>query len=80
MPLLRVAGILVALTIRHLPGGGGHKPAEGLKTGGTPPVAAVPGVVLAAIASLSPGVVLGPGLTDRARRRIRRRRCQTPQT
>ncbi|MFJ3175350.1 chloride channel protein [Streptomyces roseus] len=60
IPLLGVAGILVALTIRHLPGGGGHKPAEGLKTGGTPSVAAVPGVVLAALASLSLGVVLGP--------------------
>ncbi|WP_328761296.1 MULTISPECIES: chloride channel protein [unclassified Streptomyces] len=60
IPLLGVAGVLVALTIRYLPGGGGHKPAEGLKTGGTPSFAAVPGVAIAAIASLSLGVVLGP--------------------
>ncbi|MER6782217.1 MULTISPECIES: chloride channel protein [unclassified Streptomyces] len=60
IPLLVVAGVLVALTISHLPGGGGHKPAEGLKTGGPPSAAALPGVVLAAIASLSLGVVLGP--------------------
>ncbi|MEW2371270.1 chloride channel protein [Streptomyces sp. NPDC006656] len=60
IPLLAVAGVLVALTIRYLPGGGGHKPAEGFKTGGTPSYTALPGVVLAAIASLTLGVVLGP--------------------
>ncbi|MER7467848.1 chloride channel protein [Streptomyces sp. NPDC097981] len=60
IPLLAVAGVLVVLTIRYLPGGGGHKPAEGLKTGGTPSFAAVPGVVIAAVTSLSLGVVLGP--------------------
>ncbi|MFJ1869650.1 chloride channel protein [Streptomyces sp. NPDC088097] len=60
IPLLVIAGVLVALTIRHLPGGGGHKPAEGLKTGGAPSVAALPGVAIAALASLSLGVVLGP--------------------
>src|ERR1039457_1503549 len=32
-PLLVVAGVLVSLTIRYLPGIGGHKPAEGFKTG-----------------------------------------------
>ncbi|MFI8454526.1 chloride channel protein [Kitasatospora sp. NPDC085464] len=60
IPLLAVAGVLVALTIRHLPGGGGHRPAEGLKTGGTPSFASVPGVLIAAVVSLSLGVVLGP--------------------
>ncbi|WP_431676829.1 chloride channel protein [Kitasatospora sp. KL5] len=60
IPLLAVSGVLVALTIRYLPGGGGHKPAEGLKTGGAPTVASVPGVALAAIATLSLGAVLGP--------------------
>jgi H+/Cl- antiporter ClcA len=60
VPLLAVAGVLVALTIRHLPGKGGHEPAEGLKTGGTPSVTSVPGVALAAIATLSLGAVLGP--------------------
>ncbi|MEU9073834.1 chloride channel protein [Kitasatospora sp. NPDC004745] len=60
IPLLAVAGVLVALTIRYLPGGGGHRPAEGLKTGGTPSFTSVPGVAVAAIVSLSLGVVLGP--------------------
>ncbi|WP_354644459.1 chloride channel protein [Kitasatospora camelliae] len=60
IPLLAVSGVLVALTIRYLPGGGGHKPAEGLKTGGTPTFVSVPGVALAALAGLSLGVVLGP--------------------
>lgn len=36
LPLLAVAGLLTALTIRHLPGTGGHKPAEG-RLGGGPP-------------------------------------------
>jgi H+/Cl- antiporter ClcA len=58
-PLLVVAGVLVSLTIRYLPGTAGHKPAEGFKTG---PVRSIdlPGIVLAAFATLSLGVVLGP--------------------
>ncbi|WP_407991547.1 chloride channel protein [Kitasatospora sp. CMC57] len=60
VPVLAVSGVLVALTIRYLPGRGGHEPADGLKTGGIPSAATVPGVALAAIASLSLGVVLGP--------------------
>ncbi|MFG2824806.1 chloride channel protein [Kitasatospora sp. NPDC048365] len=60
VPVLAVAGVLVALTIQYLPGRGGHEPADGLKTGGTPSIAAVPSVALAAIASLGLGVVLGP--------------------
>jgi H+/Cl- antiporter ClcA len=59
-PLL-VAGVLVALTIQYLPGTGGHSPAEGFKTGGGPPlVIELPGIVVAAFATLSLGVVLGP--------------------
>ncbi|KIF07702.1 Cl- channel voltage-gated family protein [Streptomyces sp. RSD-27] len=57
---LAVAGALVALTIRHLPGGGGHKPAEGLATGGVLSFAMVPGVALAALTTLGLGAVLGP--------------------
>ena len=55
-----LAGLLVALTIRHLPGTAGHKPAEGFKTGG--PVAPIdlPGIVIASLATLCFGVVLGP--------------------
>jgi H+/Cl- antiporter ClcA len=58
---LAVAGVLVALTIRYLPGRGGHSPADGFKAGaGAPGPAELPGVLLAALATLSLGVVLGP--------------------
>ena len=58
---LAVAGILVALTLKYLPGTGGHSPADGFKMGGGPaaPIE-LPGIVLAAFATLSLGVVLGP--------------------
>jgi H+/Cl- antiporter ClcA len=60
LPLLTVAGLLVAPVIRFLPGKGGHSPADGFKPGGTPTTAELPGVLLAALATLSFGVVLGP--------------------
>lgn len=60
LPLLGLAGVLVALTIRYLPGTGGHEPAEGLKTRGTAAAAELPGVLLAAVASLCLGAVIGP--------------------
>jgi H+/Cl- antiporter ClcA len=61
LPPLALAGLLVGLTIRSLPGRGGHSPADGLVVGKGPPSSAeLPGVVLAALASLSLGVVLGP--------------------
>ncbi|MET7857501.1 chloride channel protein [Streptomyces sp. NPDC005318] len=60
VPLLVVAGLLVGLTIRHLPGAGGHKPAEGMKTTGAPTAVELPGIVIAALASLGLGAVLGP--------------------
>ena len=61
IPPLVLAGLLVALTIRYLPGKGGHSPADGFKVGGGPPAPAeLPGIVLAALATLSLGVVLGP--------------------
>ncbi|MFF3794175.1 chloride channel protein [Streptomyces sp. NPDC001981] len=60
VPLLVVAGLLVGLTIRHLPGIGGHKPAEGMKTTGAPTAVELPGIVIAALASLGIGAVLGP--------------------
>jgi H+/Cl- antiporter ClcA len=60
LPLL-LAGVLVSLTIRYLPGKGGHSPADGFKVGAGPPSPAeLPGIVLAALATLSLGVVLGP--------------------
>ncbi|WP_308340502.1 MULTISPECIES: chloride channel protein [unclassified Streptomyces] len=60
VPLLGVAGLLVGLTVRHLPGRGGHRPADGLVSTGPPPAAALPGIALAALASLGAGAVLGP--------------------
>ncbi|WP_406139198.1 chloride channel protein [Streptomyces sp. NBC_01089] len=60
LPLLAVAGLLVALTVRCLPGNGGHQPAEGLKTKGAAPAAELPGILLAAVASLAFGAVVGP--------------------
>ena len=61
IPPLLLAGVLVSLTIRYLPGTGGHSPADGFKVGGGPatPIE-LPGIVLAALATLSLGVVLGP--------------------
>jgi H+/Cl- antiporter ClcA len=60
LPLL-LAGVLVSLAIRYLPGKGGHSPADGFKVGAGPPSPIeLPGVVFAALATLSLGVVLGP--------------------
>src|SRR5262249_45991575 len=36
VPPLMVAGLLVGLTIRYLPGNGGHSPADGFKARGAP--------------------------------------------
>ncbi|MFJ7593133.1 chloride channel protein [Streptomyces sp. NPDC097617] len=60
LPLLAVAGLLVGVTIRYLPGIGGHKPAEGLSTSGAPKPRELPGILLAAVATLGLGAVLGP--------------------
>ena len=60
LPLLALSGLLVALAIRHLPGTGGHSPADGFKAGGPLPPAELPGVLLAALATLAFGAVLGP--------------------
>jgi chloride channel protein, CIC family len=59
LPPLALAGVLVAFAIDRLPGTAGHNPAEGLKTGTTTPVE-LPGVMLAAVATIGLGVVLGP--------------------
>jgi H+/Cl- antiporter ClcA len=61
VPWLALCGLLTALAIRYLPGNAGHSPAFGFQTGGGPPTARqLPGVVLAALATLSLGAVLGP--------------------
>jgi H+/Cl- antiporter ClcA len=60
LPLLALSGLLVALSIRHLPGTGGHSPADGFKAAGAVPPAELPGILLAALATLAFGAVLGP--------------------
>src|SRR5215218_1804592 len=60
LPLLAISGVLTALAIRRLPGTGGHPPADGFKAGGAVPPAEVAGVLLAALATLTLGAVLGP--------------------
>ncbi|MFF2850197.1 chloride channel protein [Streptomyces sp. NPDC058001] len=60
LPLLAVGAVLVALTIRYLPGEGGHEPGGGLSHGPPAPVSWLPGIALAALATLSFGAVLGP--------------------
>ncbi len=60
LPVLALGGLLVAAAITRLPGTGGHSPADGFHPSGPLPPAELPGVVLAALATLSFGVVLGP--------------------
>ena len=60
LPLLALSGLLVALSIRYLPGTGGHKPAEGFKASGPVPPIELPGIFAAAFATLALGAVLGP--------------------
>ncbi len=59
LPALLLAGLLLAPIVTRVPGRGGHIPVDGM--GGPPvPPRAVPGVVLAALACLPLGAVLGP--------------------
>jgi H+/Cl- antiporter ClcA len=60
VPLLMLCGLLVGLTIRYLPGKGGHSPADGFKARGAPTPIELPGIIFAALATLSLGAVLGP--------------------
>ena len=60
VPPLLLAGLLVALAIRYLPGTGGHPPSAGLAARGVPSASELPGVLLAALATLCLGAVLGP--------------------
>lgn len=57
---LAVAGVVVALTVRWLPGTGGHLPANGFTTAGIAPASHLPGILLAAVASIGLGAVVGP--------------------
>ena len=61
LPWLVLCGVLVGAVIRYLPGNGGHSPALGFHVGGGPPVdRELTGIVLASVATLSLGAVLGP--------------------
>lgn len=61
LPWVMLSGLLVALTIRQLPGTAGHSPAVGFKMGSGPATGRdLPGIVLAALATLGLGAVLGP--------------------
>jgi H+/Cl- antiporter ClcA len=59
-PFLALSGLIVAAAIKYLPGTGGHSPADGFKNTGPLPPIELPGVFVAAFATLSLGVVLGP--------------------
>ncbi|MGH9205703.1 MAG: chloride channel protein, partial [Acidimicrobiales bacterium] len=60
LPILTLAGLLVALAIRWLPGRGGASPADGFKAGERPSPIELPGIAVAALASLALGAVVGP--------------------
>ena len=59
LPVLAFAGLVTAFAIARLPGSGGHVPAEGLNASPTQPIE-LPGVLLAALASIGLGLVVGP--------------------
>jgi H+/Cl- antiporter ClcA len=60
LPWLALCGLLTGATIHYLPGNGGHSPAFGFHAGGTPVDRELPGIILAALTTLSLGAVLGP--------------------
>ena len=60
IPLLALSGLLVALCIRSLPGNCGHSPSGGFQQGAPTLPIELPGVALAAVATLAFGAVLGP--------------------
>lgn len=60
LPVLAVAGIVTAFAIVRLPGHGGHLPSRGLASPSPTRPIDLPGVVLAALASIGLGMVLGP--------------------
>ncbi len=61
LPILAISGLITASAIVRLPGKGGHIPAEGLKVGGGPTLPVeLPGIILAGMASIGLGMVIGP--------------------
>ena len=82
LPMLVIGGVLAGLAIRYLPGNGGVSPAGGFGVHPPPTPAQLPGVILAALASLASGTVIGPemplialggGLAVLATKAVRRR-------
>jgi hypothetical protein len=59
VPICVIAGLIVAAAIMRLPGFGGHIPAMGLAASPARPIE-IPGVLLAALATVGLGLVLGP--------------------
>jgi H+/Cl- antiporter ClcA len=59
VPLV-LCGLVVGLSLTYLHGTGGHEPAEGFKAGGATEPVDLPGVVVASLATLCLGAVLGP--------------------
>ena len=59
VPICVIAGLIVAAAIMRLPGFGGHIPAMGLAASPAHPIQ-IPGVLLAAVATVGLGLVLGP--------------------
>lgn len=58
--MLLVGGVLAGLAIRYLPGEGGPSPAGGFAMHPPPTAIQLPGILLAALATLAFGAVLGP--------------------
>ena len=62
LPVLVVGGVLAGFAIRYLPGKGGASAAGGFALHAPPTPIQLPGVILAALATLVFGAVLGPEL------------------
>ena len=62
LPVLVVGGVLAGFAIRYLPGKGGASAAAGFAMHAPPTPIQLPGVILAALATLVFGAVLGPEL------------------
>jgi H+/Cl- antiporter ClcA len=60
LPVLGLAGAVVAVAVVRLPGRGGHEPSEGFKAGRPTRPIELPGILLAALATIALGFVLGP--------------------
>ncbi len=60
LPVLAVGAAITALAITLLPGEGGHLPAKGLAAGRPPTPSELTGIVLAGVATIGFGMVLGP--------------------